>query len=168
MTSSDERLYQALTEATDALAGPGEGEHPSDRLDELLRAPDTRRCWREVVTGEDPLTLDGIAACFGSENLSDTGRAIAASDDELLAQLTASQGGPARTHDPDRAGGSRVSSYGPPPDQPTSGVLVPEDELFEAFARELGREAASGVEMAGTRSSLPDAVTGRRRHQAVA
>jgi len=41
-------------------------------------------------------------------------------------------------------------------------------ELFEAFARELGREAASGVEMAGTRSSLPDEVTRGRRHQAVA
>ena len=41
-------------------------------------------------------------------------------------------------------------------------------ELFEAFAWELGREAASGVETAGTRSSLPGEVTRGRRHQAVA
>ena len=37
-------------------------------------------------------------------------------------------------------------------------------ELFEAFAWELGHEAASGVEMAGRRSSLPDEVTRGRRH----
>ena len=58
MTSLDKRLYQALTEATDAVAGAA-GERPNERLDDLLRDPDTRRCWREVVTGEDPLTLRG-------------------------------------------------------------------------------------------------------------
>jgi len=58
VTSLDKRLYQALTEATDAVAGAA-GERPNERLDDLLRDPDTRRCWREVVTGEDPLTLRG-------------------------------------------------------------------------------------------------------------
>jgi hypothetical protein len=34
-------------------------------VEELLRDPGTRRCWREVVSREDPLTLEGIEACFG-------------------------------------------------------------------------------------------------------
>lgn len=52
-------------------------------LERLLADPETRRCYDEVVTGEKPLSLDGILSCYGGHEFS------ADDDDALLVALNA-------------------------------------------------------------------------------